>query len=1148
MDRKTLLLPFLTLLAFMSSKAGIVEKTYHFSEPKLKSHGEYQTIHFKNTLLTAPIGEPALPYHKISLILPPGHVAKSVSFEGTGLTKIAEPFNCYPRQPNRPLSEEGKGAFQKSQAVYSSSATYPAKNHGRFSTSFMKGHSVVLSTFTPAKYNPAEQALSWYKSVTIRVKTQPAPEAQKALRFLPSLSKTRDVLKVADNPQALQQYSHKSRSDNAYNYLIIADAAYQDSFDSLMTFYQDRGLKSQVATTQQISGAMEGQDLQEKMRNYIIQEYEDHQIDHVLLAGDVEYIPYRGFYCTVESSSTYEDDDIPSDIYYSSLDGSWNEDGDNLWGEPDEDDLLPEVAVARLPFSSQQELDKMLNKTMSFQASPIEGELEDPFLAGEHLYDNPETWGSDYLELHIGYHDDNDYETQGIPEDYDIEKLYASEQGSWSGDDLMDYVNEGKSLLYHVGHANATMVMGLYISDVTNENFSGANGVDHNFTNVYTHGCICGSFDNDDCIGEEMVKIDNFAASFIGNSRYGWFNEGQTEGPSQHIHREFTDALFGSENLRIGAAHMESKAQTAPWVEAPGQWEEGAQRWCFYDCNVLGESAMQLWTSEPLEVATDYPESFQIGEEHVSVTVSLDSDPLQGYHCVIKQNGNYIGHDTTGADGIAQVPINSELLEIGEAKLMVSGENMLLQQHTLNVEYDDEAFLLLEEYTIDDENGNGTAENGEAIALDVTMQNAGLQDAENVMLNLSTDDEFITITDSEESIGVVEGQSFVTAEDAFTFDVLDGIPDQHMVTFTLTATSGESWSSEIEMVVNAPALEIIAYTIDDDEQGNGNGYIDPGETVSMVIENANNGHNGIADLTGQLTSSSSYISIPTNVQAVDEIADGETVTTSYELIIDDAAPLGEIAEFQYELSGEYYSAEKSMTTTMGMIVEDFETGDFSGMEWETNSGDIPWEICEEDPYEGQFCSVSGSIGGSESSILQLQINVQQDDSISFSRKVSSEENYDYLRFYIDSEMIGEWSGQQDWEQFSYPIPSGSHTVKWAYEKDYAVSNYQDCGWIDEIVFPPVAIPTQVEYAAAEYTQMHVYPNPVEQTLHVNVPEGVQNGQIVITDRAGRAVKVIGISGSETTLKSINVQELPRGLYLISLTGEGEPAQAKFIKE
>jgi len=184
-------------------------------------------------------------------------------------------------------------------------------------------------------------------------------------------------------------------------------------------------------------------------------------------------------------------------------------------------------------------------------------------LVGENLYSGPDTWGRDYLDLLIGERSDNGYTTYGIPENYPIDSLYEHD-GSWNGTTLINEINQGKQFIHHVGHASPNYVAHLYTSDITNSNFYAVNGIDHNYTLLQTHGCDCGSFDNNDCILEKMVTIDNFAVSVIGNSRYGWFNEGQTEGPSAHLHREMVDALYHEKITIWEVLFVESKIQTAP--------------------------------------------------------------------------------------------------------------------------------------------------------------------------------------------------------------------------------------------------------------------------------------------------------------------------------------------------------------------------------------------------------------------------------------------------------------------------------------------------------------------------------------------------------------------------------------------------------
>jgi len=80
----------------------------------------------------------------------------------------------------------------------------------------------------------------------------------------------------------------------------------------------------------------------------------------------------------------------------------------------------------------------------------------------------------------------------------------------------------------------------------------------------------------------------------------------------------------------------------------------------------------------------------------------------------------------------------------------------------------------------------------------------------------------------------------------------------------------------------------------------------------------------------------------------------------------------------------------------------------------------------------------------------LQTTVQGPGTVLFYWKVSSETNYDYLSFYIDSTNKANISGEVNWQQKSFNIESGTHTLKWLYEKDNSVRRGSDCGWLDNV--------------------------------------------------------------------------------------------------
>jgi hypothetical protein len=610
---KKLITGFLSCLLAVAMFAGNVEKVFTFSQVNIQQKGLYQLVSLDNTMLAGLQGEPMLPYSQIALMLPPGEKAISITVTGEELTPIPGSFNLFPQQQMQPISKGSDGKFYKKESVYRSAGNYPSTPTGRLITSYLNGYAFALSTFTPVIYNPAGKSVSYYKKVTVNITTAPDPDASQALKNLTSSENAlKRVRQFAQNPGMMSQYPVKSTLKSNYQLLIITASQFETGFQDLIDYYSTKGITAQVATTQSIGNSISGQDMPDKIRNYIIAEYQNASIEHVLLGGDVEHVPYRGFYCYVISGSGYEDNNIPADIYFSGVDGNRNANGNEKWAEAptatnpvDEADLLPELSVGRLSFSNAQELANMVHKSVSYQGSPVPEEMKKPYLVSEFLYDPPMTWGADYLELLIDDHSDNGYFTHGIPSATNpVTRLYDAPGYNWSTGEMLEGVNQGKSFIHHSGHSNSNYMMRLYNWDITNQNFYQVDGITHNYQLMYTHGCICGAFDDNDCIAEKGTTLANWLVAGVFNSRYGWFNQGETEGPSAHIHREFISALYhpdpDSTMAEIGSAHTMSKIKTAPWVNLPGEFEPGAQRWCFYDCNVFGDPALKVWIDNPI--------------------------------------------------------------------------------------------------------------------------------------------------------------------------------------------------------------------------------------------------------------------------------------------------------------------------------------------------------------------------------------------------------------------------------------------------------------------------------------------------------------------------------------------------------------------
>lgn len=628
-----------------------IKHSYFFSLPTIKQQSDGTKLaYLPNCYQSGKIGEPTLPLRSIAILLPPDHVAKDLRLTFKNRKKLDEKVMLSPKQSPRNEFESSPDQYFNQQ-IYSSENIYRGPDP-QVQTHFFSGHSVALACFSPIEFIPASGELFYYSEVEVEISTQLNSNANEIRKnYRSSNAIVQQLSKIVDNLDPVIALYPFQTNSSIYDYLIITINDFLDDYKPLVQFYNERGIVTRTATVEEIYQSTAGNDEPEKIRNYIMYQAQQNGIRYILLAGDADLspsgemqVPIRGLYCTVQSGNdVYEDRNIPTDLYYAALDGNWNDDGDDRWGEPGEDDLLPELAVARICADNSTEISAVLNKIISYQSFPVVEDATKMLMVGEKMWDDPLSYGGDYLDLLIGNRNDNGYFTIGMPSDLNFTYLYDRILGYWTRDDLIQNIDNGCNIIHHAGHSSSGMNMRMYRSDITKDNFININGTAHLNPIIYSHGCLSAAIDvnnssGQDCIAEMMLEIDNFASAYVGNSRYGWFNEGQTEGPSLHLHREFISALYGDSIVAIGEAHTLSRIRSAPFVTAPNQWEPGALRWCFYCCNVLGDPAMSIWTHRIKEFSNvDYPDkisnlpaiiSIQTGVAGARVTISSDGNPL----------------------------------------------------------------------------------------------------------------------------------------------------------------------------------------------------------------------------------------------------------------------------------------------------------------------------------------------------------------------------------------------------------------------------------------------------------------------------------------------------------------------------------------
>ena len=134
-------------------------------------------------------------------------------------------------------------------------------------------------------------------------------------------------------------------------------------------------------------------------------------------------------------------------------------------------------------------------------------------------------------------------------------------------------------------------------------------------------------------------------------------------------------------------------------------------------------------------------------------------------------------------------------------------------------------------------------------------------------------------------------------------------------------------------------------------------------------------------------------------------------------------------------------------------------------------GHADWALTTWPEYDGVDAARSGYL--TDSQISEIQTTVSGSGTLSFYWKVSSEEYYDKLEFFVDGVRQGDpIDGEVDWTPKSVNVAgSGNHTLLWRYSKDSSGSEGSDRGYVDCLQWSgsgPIADPPTWETVSYTY--------------------------------------------------------------------------------
>ncbi|MCD4746571.1 MAG: hypothetical protein K8R58_09740 [Bacteroidales bacterium] len=462
--KKLVLLTVMSIVLIGMTFAQNLTFTYYFEQPQLIENNDgFTEIVFPNCLNYEDEGNPFLPYYGVNILLPQGEEIINVRIISSRYSSYYDDIKIIPASKQFPISIGAPDNYKPvpNPKIYNSDKPFPLKSINDINTGFLSGHSIGSLSICPLIYIPAKSKVKFLEEITIKIETASTERSEKAVRFLKESSYNYNrITKIVDNPSQLIKYSYETTKDyDEVDILLITKNSLISPFDDYIEYKKSTGFIVEAESTEDIYSNYSGQDEQEKIRNCIIDYYENFNISFVILGGDSDptnsnenIIPHRGFYAI-------DDLDIPSDMYYACLDGNWNNNGNNKWGEVGEYDLYAELGIGRICIDNADEIQKFTNKLHLYQDSPVIDNIEKALMIGEELNNNPWTFGGDYKDQIAYGSSAHGFTTAAISANFTITTLYDRD-GTWNKYDIFDqFNNTGVNLLNHLGHSSPTYNM-----------------------------------------------------------------------------------------------------------------------------------------------------------------------------------------------------------------------------------------------------------------------------------------------------------------------------------------------------------------------------------------------------------------------------------------------------------------------------------------------------------------------------------------------------------------------------------------------------------------------------------------------------------------------------------------------------------------
>ncbi|MCL1921514.1 MAG: C25 family cysteine peptidase, partial [Kiritimatiellaeota bacterium] len=534
---------------------GRHRQVFAFAAPEVTAEGGLTQVQAAGCINDAPSGHPLLPVKGVSIMLPKDIEIVSVTVTPRAPYEIplAHPV-AHAQQPRVP--GEQPAHVPPDAGVYQRDEAHPAFTGQSWRTDKAEGGTLLSLRLSPVRYNPVRGVLLAADALAVEVAWRAAAGAA-ALNVVSPLEPGTFTYLVIAHPS------------------LLADPPPAWGLDDLCAVREREGFTTKIVATDWIYANYGGPNPPAQIRAFMQDAHAQWGVQYLLLVGTFNLLPAQKLRVTVTESGGPRVGDIPADaIYYGCLNGSFDGNGNGIYGErTDGDDgrdvdLAAHVMVGRFPVDTPGKLAHAVRKTLRHKhAAPAE--LAPAAFIAERVDFGSTAYATGFMEeIRLG---STAYgmTTLGFANaltthPFDTSRtLYDGPALAWTAADALAFLNRDYAAVSHLGHASETTCFKIPFALAPNQNALSA------FTNatpylLYSQGCSSGAFDTPNCVAEQFLTATNAAFAAVMNARDGFEFSGAVGGYSHYFHRAFTDAALRATHTRLGDINEASRRQSLP--------------------------------------------------------------------------------------------------------------------------------------------------------------------------------------------------------------------------------------------------------------------------------------------------------------------------------------------------------------------------------------------------------------------------------------------------------------------------------------------------------------------------------------------------------------------------------------------------------